>query len=213
VSDEEVPRVRVARRGELDRVIEVFALGFADDPVWGHWTLPETSERVEPLRDFWAPFVHGSAKYDGVVVLDDLSAVALWVPPGVPELDEAAEEEAAAATRRVCGERAALIDAGWELFAQTRPSPPHWYLSLLATDPAARGRGRGMALVTQVLERVDADGLPAYLESTNPGNVARYQRAGFDLIGYFDLPEGPRVDRMWRPARSAATLGADRSEP
>jgi GNAT superfamily N-acetyltransferase len=201
VNDGRIPPVRVARADELERATEIFAHAFADDPVWGHWTLPDTTDRVDPLREFWAPFVRGAAKYDGVLVLDDLSAVALWVPPGVPELDDESEEAATAATRRVCGERAALIEAGWELFAQTRPAEPHWYLSLLATDPASRGRGLGMALLSQVLDRVDADGAPSYLESTNPGNVARYQRAGFEPIGSFDLPEGPRVDRMWRLAR------------
>ena len=195
------PLVRTARADELERVTEVFALGFADDPVWGHWTLPDVEDRVAPLRRFWAPYVQGSAKYDGVLVLDDLSAVALWVPPGVPDLDEASEHDAEQALTDVCGERAGLINEGWTLFAETRPTQPHWYLSLLATDPAHRGQGRGMALVAQVLERVDAEHTPAYLESTNPGNVARYRRAGFELVGHFDLPEGPRVDRMWREPR------------
>ena len=195
------PVVRTARADELERVTEVFALGFADDPVWGHWTLPDVEDRVAPLRRFWAPYVQGSAKYDGVLVLDDLSAVALWVPPGVPDLDEASDAAAEQAVTDVCGERAALINDGWTLFAETRPTQPHWYLSLLATDPAHRGQGRGMALVAQVLERVDAEHAPAYLESTNPGNLARYRRAGFELVGYFDLPDGPRVDRMWREPR------------
>jgi GNAT superfamily N-acetyltransferase len=193
-------RVRVARPDELDQVIEVFALGFADDPVWGVWAMPHGADRVEALRGYWAPFVTGSAKYDGVLVLDDLSAVALWVPPGVPDLDEESEAEALAATQRICGAHAAAVVESWERFAQTRPAEPHWYLSLLATDPASRGRGRGMALVNQVLEQVDEARLPAYLESTNPGNVARYQRAGFELVGSFEVPDGPTVDRMWRTA-------------
>jgi GNAT superfamily N-acetyltransferase len=201
VSVDEVPAIRAAEPDELARVVEIFALGFAVDPVWGHWTFPDVADRVAAGREFWAPYVHGSARYGGVLVLDDLSAVSLWVPPGVPDLDEQGEADAAAMMTRVLGERAALVDRGWELFAQTRPTEPHWYLSLLATDPASRGRGVGMGLVAQHLKVVDAAHLPAYLESTNPGNVARYERAGFELVGYFDLPDGPRVDRMWRSKR------------
>jgi len=193
--------VRVASADEFDRVTDGFAQAFATDPVWGDWMLPGTTSRVPLLRDFWRPFVYGTATYDGVLVLDDLSAVSLWVPPGIPDLDAEYEVKAAEATQRVCAGRAGLVEAGWELFEQNRPTEPHWYLSLLATDPAHRGRGVGMALVEQVLERVDAERAPAYLESTNPGNVARYQRAGFEPIGSFDLPSGPRVDRMWRAAR------------
>jgi GNAT superfamily N-acetyltransferase len=195
------PATRAAARDELGQVTAVFAHAFADDPVWGHWTFPEPADRVPLLRAFWQPFVRAASKYDGVVVLDDLSAVALWVPPGVPDLDD--EDEAAVADMlpRVCGDRAGLVAQGWDVFAETRPQQPHWYLSLLATDPGRRGSGLGMTLVEQHLSSVDDEGHGAYLESTNPGNVQRYRRAGFEPDGFFDLPDGPRVDRMWRAPR------------
>ena len=59
-----------------------------------------------------------------------------------------------------------------------------------------------MNLVANRLEYADVTGHAAYLESTNPVNIARYQRAGFELMGGFDVPQGPRVDQMWRPAQS-----------
>jgi ribosomal protein S18 acetylase RimI-like enzyme len=195
------PSIRSATATELGDVTAIFAAGFAADPVWGVWTFPEVADRTPLLKEFWAPYVSAAHKYEGVVVTDDLSAVALWVPPGTPELDEDDEAVVAEMLPRVCGERASLLEQGWEAFGRSRPKAPHWYLSLLATSPGHRGRGVGMALVTAHLERVDADGLPAYLESTNPGNVGRYRKAGFELDGHFDLPEGPRVDRMWRDAR------------
>ena len=195
------PAVRAAVPGEYARVTEIFALAFAGDPVWGDWTFPESTDRVPLLREFWHPFVVAAGKYDGVVVLGDLAAVALWVPPGVPDLDDQDEAAVAEMLPRVCGERAGLVAQGWDLFAASRPEQPHWYLSLLATAPERRGSGLGMELVQQHLARVDADRSAAYLESTNPGNVQRYRRAGFEADGSFDLPEGPRVDRMWRTVR------------
>lgn len=191
--------VRPARSDEMDQVIEIFAWGFAEDPLWGHWTFPDAADRVAQLRRFWAPYVLGTAKYDGVIVLDDLAAVALWVPPGVPDLDADDEAIVAEMQSELFGADSPRLDACWEQFGVNRPSEPHWYLSLLATAPDRRGSGLGMHLVAEHLRRVDAEGVPSYLESTNPGNLARYGRAGYELIGHFDVPTGPRVDRMWRP--------------
>jgi GNAT superfamily N-acetyltransferase len=193
--------VRLATFDDVESVVATFAAGFADDPVWGHWTFPEARDRVERLRTFWTPFVRASVKYDGAYLIGDSAAVALWVPPDTPDLD--AEDEAAVAAMLpvVCGDRAELVEAGFECFAATRPSASHWYLSLLATRPDHAGSGLGMALVADRLLHLDTEHATAYLESTNPGNVARYRRAGFEPAGSFTLPQGPVVDQMVRAPR------------
>lgn len=82
---------------------------------------------------------------------------------------------------------------------------PHFYLSLLATDPAQRGLGHGLRLLEDNLREVDAQGAPAYLEASNPANVRLYERHGFRLTGSFDLPaDGPTVHTMWRDERTTA---------
>ena len=54
------------------------------------------------------------------------------------------------------------------------PSEPHWYLNLLATHPDWQRQGLGSALMDVMFERADADGLPCYLETETPENVAYY---------------------------------------
>ena len=75
---------------------------------------------------------------------------------------------------------------------------PHWYLFILGTEPAAQGRGLGSALLAQVLARIDADGMPAYLESSNERNLALYGRHGFEITSEVTIPGGPRIWPMWR---------------
>ena len=55
-----------------------------------------------------------------------------------------------------------------------------------------------MALLAHTLSAVDAAGMPAYLESTNPANDARYERVGFAHRGHGQLPEGPSLATIWR---------------
>jgi GNAT superfamily N-acetyltransferase len=196
---------RLARASDVDLVLAVLGDAFADDPLWGVWALPDiagTAGRATALRAHWAPFVQAGMKYDGVIISPDGAAVAVWIPPGVPEMDEADEAALTASTEALFGDRAPLLFELYEMFAHARPAEPaNWCLSLLATAPDYRGKGLGMQLVEDFLVRMDAEGAPAYLESTNPGNLARYGRAGFARLGEFTAPGGPTVTTMWRAAR------------
>lgn len=194
--------VRSGTAHDVDTVTAVLALAFRDDPVWGTWTFPDPTDRVDRLRGFWAPFVRAALKHDGVRLTGGGEAVALWVPPGLPELDDDDEAALDATARELCGDRAPDVAEAFTRFAANRPTADHWYLTLLGTHPEHRGRGIGMALVDDHLTAVvDTARLPAYLESTNRANLARYERAGFRPHSSFPLPDGPSVDTMWRPAR------------
>ena len=78
---------------------------------------------------------------------------------------------------------------------------PCWYLPLIGVDPCHQSRGLGAALMKYVLEKVDAEGLPAYLEPSNPANMALYQRHGFEVMGRIQTASSPPVQPMYRAAR------------
>jgi ribosomal protein S18 acetylase RimI-like enzyme len=94
----------------------------------------------------------------------------------------------------------ARMFALWDRFDESHSqTEPHAYLSLLATDPAHRGRGIAQSLVRENLADFDAQGLPTYLESTNPVNDHRYERLGFARVGGFEgATPGSVVAAMWR---------------
>ncbi|KAF2137922.1 uncharacterized protein K452DRAFT_257132, partial [Aplosporella prunicola CBS 121167] len=58
---------------------------------------------------------------------------------------------------------------------------PHYFLSLLITDPNHQGRGAGGMLLRWGLERADKAGLITYLEATEAGRPV-YKRFGFEDI-------------------------------
>ena len=69
-----------------------------------------------------------------------------------------------------------------------------------------------MRLLAENLRLIDAEGAPAYLESSNPANEPRYESVGFERSGSFTTPDEAReVVTMWRdPRGGAAGEGADR---
>jgi GNAT superfamily N-acetyltransferase len=205
--------VRAATPADIDAASVTLALAFANDPVWGGWAFPSVSdydERVRRLTSFWRPNVKAAVAYSGLRMAPDCSAVALWVPPGVDEIDPENAAVLSEVVTDVCGDRGPLIEEGFEVFDRNHPPGDYWYLSLLATHPHHRGQGLGMALVADQLAWLDAQGIASYLESTNPVNLRRYGRAGFAPLGSFVLPKGPTVDTMWRdpqPTPRTASAG------
>jgi ribosomal protein S18 acetylase RimI-like enzyme len=111
--------------------------------------------------------------------------------------------------RDLIGERAAPVMELVERFEASHPKEqPHYYLTLLGTHPQYRGRGIGMALLSENLASIDSEGAAAYLESTNPANNRRYERLGFKRMGEFTTPRGERtVTTMWRVARALEAAG------
>jgi ribosomal protein S18 acetylase RimI-like enzyme len=78
------------------------------------------------------------------------------------------------------------------------PTFPHWYLPWLGVDPARRGTGLGGDLLEQCLAIVDADRLPAYLETPNPRTISFYERHGFEVTSMATAGECPPVTSMLR---------------
>jgi ribosomal protein S18 acetylase RimI-like enzyme len=98
----------------------------------------------------------------------------------------------------------AAREAGGAIFeqmAKLHPKEPHWYLPLIGVDPAHQGRGHGDALLQYALQRFDREGLPAYLESTNPRNISLYRRHGFEEVGTIQAGSSPTLVPMLRRAR------------
>jgi GNAT superfamily N-acetyltransferase len=87
----------------------------------------------------------------------------------------------------------------WDRFDEHHPLAPHVYLSLLATHPLHRGRGLAQELVRGNLAEFDRQGIPTYLESTNPANDHRYERLGYRRIDTYEgATPGSVVSQMWR---------------
>jgi GNAT superfamily N-acetyltransferase len=197
-----LPTVRLATDTDLDAVVETIAVAFHNDPVWG-WAFPDEKQRPEQFRRWWPLFVESALPHGFLWMADRAETIAVWVPPGMPELSDEAEARIPRLLDELLGARAPTVLEGLLRFEAAHPhDEPHYYLSFVATHDDHRGQGIGEQLLARNLALIDAAHRPAYLESSNPKNLTRYGRLGFVPRGEFTLPDnGPTVTTMWRPAR------------
>lgn len=197
-SDDVAP-ARTATAADLDQITATLWAAFASDPLWT-WAFPGARK----LDVWWRFLVEAAIPYRWVWVLGDYQAVSVWIPPGEHELSEADEQRVAPLMRDLLGARADAVLQLLDRFDRSHPhDEQHYYLSLLASHPRQRGRGFGMRLLAENLARIDQQSMPAYLESSNPANVGRYERVGFIPFGSFSTPDDSHtVTTMWRRPRT-----------
>lgn len=194
----------LARVEESDAILETIATAFFEDPFWS-WAYADESKRAAQFRVWWRVFVDAAFRNENWTwATENCGSVALWTRPGGSEM---APEDEAELVRLVVqfigGEHANLVLEVLAEFEKAHPHDvPHYYLSIVATHDDYRGRGTAEALLAQNLEIVDAEHMPAYLESSNPANLKRYMRLGFEPIGEIHVPDGrPAITTMWRAER------------
>jgi ribosomal protein S18 acetylase RimI-like enzyme len=193
---------RPAGPGDIDQLSLTLAGAFFSDPLWS-WAFDDPATRSAGQEALWRLSLEGSIAHGWVWTTAGHEAAAVWIPPGHPELSPPFDAQLGPLLDRVLGGRAPLVHEIFEQFDRGRPTDsPHFYLSLLGTHPDHRGRGIGMGLLTRTLEEIDTHHAAAYLESSNPANLGRYQALGFESMGELEMPDDcPGVTRMWRPAR------------
>ena len=194
---------RLASLQDRRDVVAILVSAFYDDPTWS-WAFPDPSLRAEQHRRLWGLFVDGAMRYPWVWLTPGNTAASVWIPPNGTDLSQEQEAALEPTIIEMLGADASPVIHAFELFDRAHPRElPHFYLSLLGTSAAHRGRGYGLALLAENLRRIDEAGMPAYLEASNPANVALYERQGFSVRDSFKLPgEGPEVFTMWRDAAS-----------
>lgn len=193
------PPVRPARQAEVRALAAVLARAFEGDPVWS-WIFPRAATRRMWARAYFRTRLRALLARGVVHTTEDAAGAALWSPP---EAWRFGWRESALLLRFLpaTGRRTLEVLRGLGEVDERHPPAPHWYLSILGTEPARQGEGIGSALLRPVLESCDADEVPAYLESSKERNVGFYERHGFRVTGEVRLPDGPTMWLMWRDPR------------
>jgi GNAT superfamily N-acetyltransferase len=138
-----------------------------------------------------------------VLTTADLAGASLWAEPQRPFGGLISRLVLPFHMRRLLGPRTEMVRTEIARLNASRPREPHWYLPTIGVDPERQSRGIGEALMRPVLERCDAEGTPAYLESTRPRNLIFYGRLGFEIVDELEVGGGPVVWAMLRQPKGA----------
>ncbi len=199
-------QIRTGGWEDEERLGALLSVSFTDDPL-ARWLMPNA---LDFLRDSKRhPRRAYSAAFDAetVFVIGDFAGAALWLPPDT-ETDRSDEIEQVGAD--LLEETVTFPKEFSDLISRCkayRPSEPHWYLGLIAVDPAYRGRGIGTRLMEHCLSIVDEEAKPAYLESTNSANLSLYERFGFQMLAEVRVGRSPVRFPMIRRAQSRTVAG------
>lgn len=195
-------------RGRARAAGEALAASHAEYPAFRH-VFPDPRRRARALRPFFTATVADAVPFESVYAAVEGShvlGVAAWLPPGAFPWSRWRKARATPAFLRVLAADPRAFPTFARLGAnaeRAHPEEPHWFLEVLGIRPEAQRQGWGTRLVQPALDRADAAGVPCALETSDPANVAFYERFGFVVFkeALALVPGGPGHVAMRRPAR------------
>jgi ribosomal protein S18 acetylase RimI-like enzyme len=174
--------------------IATVTMGFSTDPV-ARWFYPHPAEYLRWFPMFVNAFAGMAIEGGTAFCTANYSGAALWLKPG-DHPDEMAMT--ALVKQSIPLSRQQEVFELFERMGEGHPVEPHWYLPMIGVDPFQQNRGIGSWLMREALYRCDEEGLPAYLESSNPRNISLYQRFGFREMGEIRVGSIPPLVPMLR---------------
>jgi ribosomal protein S18 acetylase RimI-like enzyme len=192
--------LRKANPTDWRQVADITAEAFANDPV-NRWIFG--SPRA--IKSAFRVLAREIYTKNGMCHLAGDSGAAMWTRHDADTSLSKMGMLKLAAGLTLHGTRGAIARAteAGEIMVQNHPTAPHIYLFTIGTTQSARGTGLGKALLAPVLSACDTDGMPVYLENSNPANTGFYTAYGFERMQVFACGKGgPPLEAMWRAPKS-----------
>ena len=212
--DSKAIRIERLQPGRAVEAGDLLASSHSEYPSFRH-LFPDAHVRRRVLRAFMADAARDAAAHaHALTAFDDggMLGVALWMPPGSFPLSAGRKLRMAPALLRAAraarGAFPAFTRVGM-ILERAHPGDQSWYLQALGVHPRAQRRGVGRQLVLPVLALADQAGLACHLHTSDPANIAYYQRFGFEVsqpaIEVF--ANGPHYIGMTRPPSRTGSAG------
>lgn len=181
----------IATKSDADSVADILRAAFRDDPIM-LWTFGNPAGVERAMRIF---FLSVYLRQGIVHIERQALGVAMWLLPGrrrglsVPTALRYAMALVPVAGLSPIYRGASFADA----IANARMPRPALYLFALGVRPEAQGRGLGSAMITKGIKVASELGVPVELETSNPSNIAYYEKHGFRVRTEINAGKGAPV--------------------
>lgn len=182
--------VRRALPDDVDAAADVLADAF-EAYAWELWTVAADRHK-ERIRELQHSAMTLMAPYCETWVAEDsgeMVAVAAWVLPGAQVPAEIDEAMLAARNQHEGDRHEASLAADAEVAAMTG-RVPGYFLATVGVLTSKQHRGYGQAVLAPVLDRLDAEGQCAQLETSSERNVRFYRQLGFEVTDHITISGG-----------------------
>ena len=173
---------------------EILGRSLKDDPASIH-VIPDKEDRHAKIHHVFQMTSCLGVRFGEVhATSPNLEAIAVWLPFKVYKVKFF--------NALICSLKAKMYKLGMEASKRVKPiqeadkeahlefaPTDHWYLQTLGVDPQYQGKGYGTILVKYMLDKIDKNPLPVFLETSNQRNVRFYEKLGFKVMKEYLVPE------------------------
>ena len=172
---------------QKNKATDVLVAAFFNYPMFELY-FPDLTKRKKVMTWYLGKVMNCALRYGEVYTTPDLSGVVFTLPPGHTKISQWEYiQQGFLPAPFFLGVPDFIRSQRCEAFVSNEheklmKNRAHYYLWGLVVDPSRKKQGVGAALLTQVIEKADAENMPIYLETHDENNVAYYQRMGFQLV-------------------------------
>jgi GNAT superfamily N-acetyltransferase len=157
--------VRKATADEAETLAAILGRAFYDDPAM-RWAITDDRRRGELLEQSFGLYLRKLwLKQDECYTTGGSVGAIVWERPGQWKVGIIDQLRLLPSMARINGRLLPRILRGLAALEANHPAEPHYYLPFVGVEPEWQGRGLGTALMRPVLDRCDAEKVPAYLEA------------------------------------------------
>lgn len=177
--------MRIAR-DDVPRAVESLAAAFHGYPLLVH-SAPDPERRRRLAQAFCAVALYYAIRWgEAYATSPQLEGVASWVPGKhfpmtTAKALRAVPLSAFLSLGRHGGNRLRPAAAHLDAMHRRLAPPGHTFLFILGVRPELRGQGHAGRLLRPVLEQLDREGQPCYVDTVNPAAVPLYEHFGFRI--------------------------------
>jgi ribosomal protein S18 acetylase RimI-like enzyme len=176
--------------------VKTLSNAFKDYPLLQYY-FPNNLNR-EKISNYFLPFaVYTGLKYGEVYATSkNLEGIAVWLPSkNYPitfwKMLRSVPTSKILGFGRHGGSKLKSFNEHIEKIHNQHTPFKHWFLQAIGIAPKFQGKGYASKLLRPMLNRLDKEHLPCYIETISEKNVSLYQHFGFKTVDKSNIPETP----------------------